>query len=245
MSNPYILMWLEGPLQSWGFDSRYNRRDTLNFPTKSGVLGMVCAALGAGGKQKTLLATFASLDMQVFAFPHQNHGRKISFSMDPPILEDFQMVGSGYHEDDPWQCLLIPKTSEGKKAVGGGTKLTYRYYLQDMAFAVLLELPQERAQQVAQAMVAPVWDLSLGRKCCTPTEFIYQGVFSGVEEGKEKAFALAMEKSRSLAFHVEQGEKDGDETFTLNDVPLQFGKQKVYKDRQVTLFYNSKNKETT
>lgn len=46
MSQPYLLLWLEGPLQSWGHDSRFGRRETLHFPTKSGVLGMVCAALG-------------------------------------------------------------------------------------------------------------------------------------------------------------------------------------------------------
>ncbi|HHQ4630405.1 CRISPR-associated protein Cas5 [Aeromonas hydrophila] len=42
MNQPYLLLWLEGPLQSWGHDSRFGRRETLNFSTKSWVLGMVC-----------------------------------------------------------------------------------------------------------------------------------------------------------------------------------------------------------
>ncbi len=71
MTYPYILMWLEGPLQSWGYDSRYGRRDTLSFPTKSGVLGMICAALGADGEQKELLVILAELDFQVLAFPRK------------------------------------------------------------------------------------------------------------------------------------------------------------------------------
>ncbi|MDO6750195.1 type I-E CRISPR-associated protein Cas5/CasD, partial [Gilvimarinus sp. 1_MG-2023] len=76
----------------------------------------------------------------------------------------------GYDNSDPWQSLLIPKTAEGKKAVGGGTKMTYRYYLQDSAFAVVLEVPENQAQALAEALQNPVWDLYLGRKTCAPTE---------------------------------------------------------------------------
>ena len=74
------------------------------------------------------------------------------------------MVGSGYDDQDPWQNLLIPKTSEGKKAVGGGTKMTYRYYLQDMAYAVILQAPAELVEAAAGALVNPVWDLYLAQE---------------------------------------------------------------------------------
>lgn len=43
-----LLMVLKGPLQSWGLSSRFARRDTDAFPTKSGVIGMIAAALGVG-----------------------------------------------------------------------------------------------------------------------------------------------------------------------------------------------------
>ena len=41
-----LLLKLAGPLQSWGVDSKFEIRDTLDFPTKSGVIGMLAAALG-------------------------------------------------------------------------------------------------------------------------------------------------------------------------------------------------------
>ncbi|WP_299139121.1 type I-E CRISPR-associated protein Cas5/CasD [uncultured Vibrio sp.] len=235
MTNPYILMWLEGPLQSWGYDSRYGRRDTLSFPTKSGVLGMVCAALGAGGKQKDLLANLNHLDMQVLAFPRKEKDAAPSL---PPFLQDFQMVGSGYDDTDPWQSLLVPKTGKGKKAVGGGTKMTYRYYIQDMAYAVLLQVPVGMATTLAEALVAPVWDLCLGRKNCVPTEFIYQGTYDSDTEGEQRARNMADKKDRALAFQVIQGACEGDEVLTFNDVPLQFGENKRYRDRQVTVIYH-------
>lgn len=238
MTHPYILMWLEGPLQSWGFDSRYGRRDTLSFPTKSGVLGMVCAALGAGGEQKDLLAKLADLDMQVLAFPRSEGDNTPSL---PPSLQDFQMVGSGYDEKDPWQSLLIPKTSQGKKPNGAGTKMTYRHYIQDMAYAVLLQVPEDMEQAISDALVAPVWDLSLGRKSCAPTEFIYQGTFHADTEIKQQAHSMADEKNRALAFKVKQGVCEGDEVLTLNDVPVQFGENKRYRDRQVTVIYSEED----
>ena len=41
-----LLLRLAGPLQSWGVDSKFEIRNTLDFPTKSGVIGLLAAALG-------------------------------------------------------------------------------------------------------------------------------------------------------------------------------------------------------
>jgi CRISPR system Cascade subunit CasD len=43
-----LLIPLVGPMQAWGSRSRFSDRDTHREPTKSGVLGLVCAALGRG-----------------------------------------------------------------------------------------------------------------------------------------------------------------------------------------------------
>lgn len=41
-----LLLRLAGPMQAWGDSSRFTRRDTRAFPTKSGVLGLLAAADG-------------------------------------------------------------------------------------------------------------------------------------------------------------------------------------------------------
>ncbi len=235
MSDPYVLLWFEAPLQSWGADSKFGRRDTLKFPSKSGVLGLVCSALGAGGEQTELLARFASLDMQVISYRKTNaKGEKRDKE---PLLRDFQMVGSGYDESNPWQTLLIPKTAEGKKAVGGGSKMTYRYYLQDAVFAVALQVPSDLADEIVSALQSPHWDVYLGRKTCIPTELVYQGVFQSIDRAFEQADKLAKQKTLLEDFKVVQGSEEGDENYTLNDVPIRFGEHKQYRDRQVTLSY--------
>jgi len=232
MTDPYLLLWLEAPLQSWGHDSKFGRRDSLDFPTKSGVLGLLCCALGAGGKQTEWLSRWANRDMQVQAYvPRDKKGEPLPRQ---PLMRDFHMVGSGYDDKDPWQNLLIPKTSEGKKPNGAGTKMTYRYYLQDMAFAVALQGSQEEVSELEKALRNPVWDIYLGRKNCVPTEFIAQGIHSNAEQAMDKAGHLAESKQRCPVFNVLQGEHDG-EVLTLNDVPLQFGEHKLYRDRRVTV----------
>lgn len=235
MATRYLLLWLEAPLQSWGHDSKFGRRDTLNFPTKSGVLGLVCSALGAGGEQCELLAEFSALNQTVLSFVRTRVKDGEPTKLDrEPLLRDFHMVGSGYDDKDPWASLLIPKTSEGKKAVGGGAKMTYRYYLQDAYFAVVLQVLDDKADAIAVALQNPAWDVYLGRKNCVPTDFIFRGLYADEDEAIAQALALAQSKSLLEDFRVLGGEHEG-EVLTLMDVPIQFGERKLYRDRRVTV----------
>lgn len=239
MSDPYLLLWFEAPLQSWGADSKFGRRDTLKFPTKSGVLGLLCSALGAGGEQSELLARFAPLDMQVISYRKTKaNGHKQDKQ---PLLRDFQMVGAGYDGQNPWENLLIPKKSDGSKPNGAGTKMTYRYYLQDAVFAVAMQVPLDLADSIAQALQNPNWDIYLGRKNCIPTELVFKGKFADFDALNDQAWSFSQHKKFVEDFRVVQGEAEGDEHFTLNDVPIQFGEHKKYRDRQVTLLYTTED----
>ena len=151
------------------------------------------------------------------------------------------MVGSGYNADDKWENLLVPKKSDGKKpAMTSGAKIVYRHYLQDMAFACVLKMPQDEAKDIGDALVMPVWELSLGRRNCPPSERIFQGVFDDEDAALTAAASLAKEKDRGEIFTVYEGSVDnGDEIWTLNDVPVCFGDRKIYRDRQVTLFFKN------
>jgi len=236
MSNPFILLWLEAPLQSWGADSRFGRRDTLDFPTKSGLLGLLCCALGAGGEQRELLDEMAELRLTVIAFRRKEAER-------PPLLRDFQMVGSGYDNTDKWETLLIPKKRDGTSPSStGGTKMTYRYYLQEAAFAAAVEVPAVRAGEFAEALKAPAWDIYFGRKCCVPTELVFQGCFESETVAIEAASSIAKEKSLREAFRVRDyapGDESTGEVVALNDVPVQFGTRKKYRERRVTIIHQN------
>jgi len=243
MNTSFLLLWLEAPLQSWGADSKFGRRDSLYFPTKSGVTGLLLCALGASGEQKDLLARLADLRQTVVSYMRVKKGKEDG-SMEKvgkePLLMDFHMIGSGYDDSNPWETLLIPKKSDGKKPVGTGTKMTYRYYLQDAKFAVVLEVPSELAAVFAEALQNPVYDVYLGRKNCVPTDFMYRGTFGSENLALSKASEIAQEKDFLVEdFRVLHGEQSDDGyVMTLNDIPVQFGEIKRYRDRRVTVISN-------
>jgi len=239
MGMKYLLLWLEGPLQSWGVDSKFGRRESLSFPTKSGIYGMFLAALGAQGPQIDLLEKLAGYNQFVISCmplvaEHKNDKALDGRIQSNPFLMDFQMVGSGYDEKDPWQRMLIPKKNDGGVAVGGGSKMTYRYYLQDARFAVIQELDSLFVESIERSLQNPVFDIYLGRKNCVPTDLVYRGTFDSFEEASTMAKSLIGDKNLSISFTVEDGVGDG-EQMVLNDVPLQFGQFKKYRDRTVTI----------
>ena len=223
----YLLLWFEAPLQSWGAESKFGRRDTLKFPTKSGVFGLILSGMGATGPQIPLLEKLSKGKMSAFSFIKSKDSKE-------PLLRDFHMVGSGFDEKDIWQKLLIPKTSDGKPSVGGGAKLTYRFYLQGAYFAVILEINDDLKDDVQKALESPIYDLYLGRKNCVPTDIIFRGFFDSYEEAETHAFDIACGKDLQKDFLVLDGEHEGD-VMTLNDVPLQFGEVKKYRDRRITV----------
>ena len=231
MKTRYLLLWLEAPLQSWGADSKFGRRNTLDFPTKSGIAGLLLCALGAGGKQAELLAELAPLAQTVISYTLSSEGSEESVKAK---LRDFHMVGSCYDDSDPWETLHIPKTTEGKKAVGGGVKMTFRYYIQGAHFAAIVEVPTERAGEIVGALQTPAFEIYLGRKCCAPSDLVYRGVYENEGSALDEAAVIATGKRLKEAFRVVDGERS-DEVLTLNDVPLKFGEEKRYRERKVSI----------
>lgn len=228
-----LLLWLEGPLQSWGDRSRFNKRATDVFPSKSGVIGLLFAALGWGGEQTEALQKINRLPMTAF---------RIQKTKDPsPRLTDFHMVGSGYDVRDPWKNLLVPKKIDGKKAAGpgGGVKLTYREYLQDSCFAVVIDIPAAWADELSEAFKNPKWDLYLGRKSCAPTELIFRGIYDSPKQAQERLDAIISDLGSPYTIKElmrDYSEEDPiDKVFVRNDIPVRFGTSKEYADRRVVI----------
>lgn len=238
MAKNYLLLWFEAPLQSWGSDSKFGRRETQLFPTKSGVFGLILSAMGAKGEQTNLLQQLNKFSQTIIGYQKKEDLNNFDWIMgseisSTPLLLDFHMVGSGYTGyKDPWYSLLIPRKSDGKFAVGGGAKITYRYYLQDARFAVIQEVNQELSKQISYALQYPVHEVFFGRKNCIPSDFIFRGTFKSLEDAEQAATQIADHKSLEPNFIVSESIKSDDELI-LKDVPLQFGDWKKYEYRRV------------
>ena len=70
----FLALLLDGPLQAWGLASRFQRRNTELHPTKSGVIGLVCAAMGLAKGSPEELATLPELAKQRHALGNGARG---------------------------------------------------------------------------------------------------------------------------------------------------------------------------
>jgi CRISPR system Cascade subunit CasD len=139
---PTLLLRLAGPMQSWGTTSRFDERDSQLEPSKSGVLGLVCAALGRD--RAAPVDDLARLRMGV------------RVDREGLLMRDYQTVKPPY--------LRASGAMERKDAI-----VSRRYYLADAAFLVGLEGEDRNLlDAVDSALRDPVWPLALGRKAFPP-----------------------------------------------------------------------------
>ena len=235
----FLLLWLEAPLQSWGYNSRFDTRQTFSFPTKSGIYGLLMASSGDSGPQCELLERMKdAFFLAISCVPLVSDPQK----PEEYQLRDYHMVGNGYDEDNEWEKLhILRKQDRGIPKISGrpATKQTYRYYLQNRKFAVILGFEDGLAEKFAASLQAPVFDLYLGRKCCVPTDFIYRGVFDSENEARAAMLKLAEDKNLKPGKMLRQVEISPDalldDAFFLSDVPLEFGPTKRYTDRCVQI----------
>lgn len=166
-----LALRLEGPLQSWGTASQYNRRLTDVLPSRSAVSGMLCAALGldrGSAEEAAFLRDMTAVHMLAVAVPRRLGGRNLPVQR----LEDFHTV-----------LYTVNAKGEDKKGKDKKGKhkedchLTYRQYLLDAAFRVFLSGERALLEKLGNALRDPVWGLWLGRKACIPTAPVFAGVF--------------------------------------------------------------------
>ena len=143
-----LLLRLQGPMQSWGTTSRFDERDTQMEPSKSGVLGLICAALGRDRKEE--IQDLAKLRMGVRS------------DREGVPMRDYQTVGGD--RDRRKKTLLIASGDTQARTV-----VSPRFYLADAAFLVGLEGDDRSLlETVHSALRTPVWPLALGRKSFVP-----------------------------------------------------------------------------
>ncbi|MFB8281044.1 type I-E CRISPR-associated protein Cas5/CasD [Nocardia colli] len=152
-----LVLRLAGPLQSWGGQSRYNRRDTATEPTKSGIVGLLAAA--AGRARGADIADLAAL--------------RIGVRTDEPgsLLRDFHSVSD--FRGRPLPSAAVNSRGVQKNSMLGDRPkrhhITKRFYLQDAVFVAALCGDLWLLDTLWRALRCPAYPLALGRRSCPPT----------------------------------------------------------------------------
>ena len=140
-----LVLRLEGPLQSWGENAKWDFRDSSTMPTKSGIVGLLGCAMGEERGSQVLVELAQSITVAV--------------RVDRPGAKfvDFQTV-----QGKPL------KTADGGKR-SNNTILSPHAYLQDASFTVFIDTTPEWQQRIISALENPRWCMYLGRKNCVPS----------------------------------------------------------------------------
>lgn len=193
-----LLLRLVAPMQSWGVQSHFDIRDTGREPSKSGVIGLLCAALGR--PRDAPLEDLAALPMAV------------RVDREGEVAVDFQNA----------QDVL--RAVGGLKP----TEISQRYYLADAAFLVGLAGDLALLQTLHAALRNPVWSLYLGRKAFVPGESVWlpDGLRPG--EDLQQALATypwvgRREDDRPEQVRVVSDDPDGTEV--RYDLPVSFARR--------------------
>jgi CRISPR system Cascade subunit CasD len=125
-------------LQAWGLDARFDLRQTAAEPSKSGVLGLCCAALGRDRSEP--IDDLAAL---AFGVRVDREGR---------LTRDYHTATSVIN-------------SSGTDL---GTVVSNRWYLAQAAFLAGFEGSRPLLETIHAALQRPHWPLVLGRKSCPP-----------------------------------------------------------------------------
>lgn len=178
MSVATLLLRLQGPMQSWGTTSRFDERDTQLEPSKSGVLGLVCAALGRDRSEP--VDDLAALRM----------GVRVDREGVP--MRDYQTATG-----------VVNAAGKVEKE---RTVVSPRYYLADAVFLVGLEGERALLERIHEALPRPAWPLALGRKSFVPSEPVHLPdglVEAGLEQALTQWPPLAAHGAEALRFVLE------------------------------------------
>ncbi|MCL4560029.1 MAG: type I-E CRISPR-associated protein Cas5/CasD [Chloroflexi bacterium] len=206
-----LLLCLSGPMQSWGVQSRFSIRETGLEPSKSGVIGLVCAAMGIPREDDESLSHLAELRMGI------------------------RVDREGILQVDYHTANEVLKASGGIKE----TEPSRRYYLAGAVFLAGLE-GEERAllERIQNSLRAPVWPLCLGRKAFVPAESIWLQDGLRLDHCLEKALAdyplLARPVSQDGCLRLVCEDATG--TAVRSDQPLSFISRRFAPRRVATRF---------
>ena len=202
MSGNVLLLKLAGPLQSWGTGSKFETRDTGRMPSKSGVCGLLAAALGRP-------RDFDNSDLAALRFG-------VRADREGVLLDEFQTARS---LDVPGEQAALYKKLYGLSGKDYSS-LIHKHYLMDAVFLAGFEGDPCFLSELADALKRPVYIPYLGRRCCPPAGRVFYGMRDGdLLSILDSEPGLCEWKSGRAWYQVDA---DGMRGKLLHDVPVSY-----------------------
>lgn len=206
-----LLFRLQAPMQAWGVQSYFGVRDTARFPTRSGMIGLLCAALGL------------PRDADLSEFDDLRFGVRV----DRPgvMMCDFQAAQDIYLE-------------EGK--ISNNATIGNRYYLADAVFLAGMESEDwDQLVRYQAAFRNPKWLLYLGRRAFPVAKpvWLQEGLReqATLEQALQEFPYLLSEEIRSASDHLQLALETDSGPIVQRDRPISF-EGRTYVQRRLQVF---------
>lgn len=207
----YLMLKLAGPMQAWGGHSYEDLRPSHNFPTRSGLLGLLAACLGVDRDD---------------AERQQDLARSLEFT-----------VRSDWRKKKPVVKLADFHTVLDARKVDGKPNpypvVSRREYLFDAQFTVAVAHSGQGSftlDEVESALRKPVYTPFLGRRSCPLARPLFE---AGVEAESPLAALAACDPGCGTVYG-ESPAASGERSLRIRDVPLP-GRSRAFGTRTVTL----------
>ncbi|WP_424534223.1 type I-E CRISPR-associated protein Cas5/CasD [Sphaerisporangium viridialbum] len=214
-----LVLRLAGPMQSWGEHSAFTQRDSLRFPTRSGLIGLLASAEGVSRGQS--LQPYQAL--------------RFTIRIDRPGVQmvDFHTIGGGLPRG-------VPRPDGTQRPRDTATMVTRRQYLSDAVFTVAIEGPERRLDELAHALRRPHWQPYLGRRSCPPDQPLLLRQVDDPVADLETRVPLSRRlrgDDKPVAEFASEGVMDAaDAVAELADVPESFNRyDRRYRTRTVSI----------
>ena len=216
---------LEGPMQGYSDNGRWEDRDTVPVTTKSAIMGMIGAAFGFEYGSKKIAELCQSVKMAV------RENKRAT------VITDFQTIRA-YRMPD-WDGMVAPivrelkdiRKADGKpdikvkpkvkydRWVASNPKLRDKEYLNNGSFTVFLEGEQDLLQSICDALANPVYALYLGRSSCIPSRPIlgFMTDFSSIDEAIKNCDLERVASRCMVEQDYDGSDASGAEVLTRND----------------------------
>lgn len=208
----YLILKLDGVMQSWGEHTYEDFRPTLNFPSRSALLGLLGACLG--------------LDRGAVQARQE-------------LAEALRFVVRA--DDDPTRSptqLVDFHTVMEARAVGGKTRsnpvVSRREYLCDSCFTVAIAAAPPMLDRLQLALSKPHYTPSLGRRSCPPSRPLLEGRF----EAADAVAALASVPPYQGQLYADEALPEG-LPIRVRDVPI-VARHRQFSSRQVYVGYQQR-----
>jgi CRISPR system Cascade subunit CasD len=189
-------------MQGWGYMADHAFRNSLPYPTRSGITGLLAAAIGTNRNDPEESAETARLNKLRMTILGLQVGSR----------------GSGRQIRD----YHTAQTRNRNGVVIGDATVTRRDYLVDSKFLVMLDGDDDFLDELQSALKNPVWFGTLARRSCVPSSPFLLGRF------ESEALAVAEIETRigkpvAVRLRIDEVQIGGT---LLRDLPLGFGERR-------------------